>query len=291
MKTRRAVAVALPVLLMSLPAFAQQADGKKDDPQQQQQGSGDKATKKAEPKKQPKKEPKKDEKVQQGLSEETQGQSPKGQTQKGVPQHKTTVLGQDVENKDSDLDVSVGKTQTTSAEQQPARPDVIESRAEERREAEGRRWSAAPLFGYGTNDYNVGLGARAGYTFPTPVYVGGTFMYHFGSDNVGVGPEGSTRTRESFYYPGVEVGYDIGVGPVLVRPYGGAAIMFDRKSTSLNSVTASDTQSTLMIYPAVSAQYILPRSPVFVGGDMRVLIPFENAGGSFQVFATAGLSM
>jgi hypothetical protein len=212
----------------------------------------------------------------------------KKKTEKAAePQERsTTILGETVTNKDKDLDVSVGKTRTTSAEPR----DVVESRAEETREIEGRRWSVAPLLGYGTNDFKLGIGARAGYTFKTPVYVGGTFLYHFGADNILVGP-GITEASSRLYYPAAEVGYDIGIGPVLVRPYGGAGFLFTRTSITTNGVSASDTKSSLMIYPGATAQFIFPRSPVFVGGDMRLLLPIENEGASFSLFATAGVTM
>jgi hypothetical protein len=203
----------------------------------------------------------------------------------------TTILGKKVTNKDEDLDVSVSsQTRTTSAE--PQRRDVIESRAEEVREGQGKRWSAAPLLGYGTNDLGIGLGARAGYTFETPIYVGGTFLYHFGTDNVGnLGAVGVTENRTRFYYPAAEVGYDIGVGPVLVRPYGGVGLLFGRSSVTTNGINATGTDNTLMVYPGVTAQYLFPRSPIFVGGDARVLLPFENESASFNIYATAGLQM
>jgi len=206
-----------------------------------------------------------------------------------------TILGHEVTNEvtneDDDLDVRVGKARTTSATSEPQRPDVIESRAEERREAQGRPWNVAPLFGYGTNNYNVGVGARAGYTFVTPIYVGGTFMYYFGGDGDGIGANGVTESRESFYYPAAEVGYDIGIGSVLVRPYGGAGVIFERTSTTRLGSTASDTDAAPLLYPGVTGQYMFPRSRFFVGGDTRVLIPLEKAGASFQLLATAGLSL
>ena len=216
----------------------------------------------------------------------------KKQVKKGKATEGTTILGKKIENKDSDLDMSVSETKTTSAEQ-PAKRDVIESRAEEVRDVEGKRWSAAPLLGYGTADLKFGIGARAGYTFETPIYVGGTFLYHFGNSSV-VSPAGASvvEADRRFYYPAAEVGYDVGIGPVLVRPYGGAGVLFARTSlTSNGAVSDSATDKQLMIYPGVTAQYILPRSPLFLGGDMRVLLPLEGESAAFSLFATAGLTM
>ena len=207
---------------------------------------------------------------------------------KQVPTTTTTVAGQKATNHDQDLDMSVGKAELTSAE--PGRRDVIESRAEARREGEGRRVTVAPLLGYGFNDLGVGVGARAGYTFDIPVYVGGTFMYHTGTDKL-VDRPGVTESSSSFLYPALEVGYDIGIGPVLLRPYAGAGVLFGRMSTTTNGVSATDTERAFMLYPGATASYLIGRSPVFVGGDTRVLLPLENQGISLTLLATAGLHL
>jgi hypothetical protein len=204
-----------------------------------------------------------------------------------------TTAGKKVENKDEDLDTSVGTTKTTSAEPQPARRDVAESRAEEVREIEGKRWSVAPLLGYGTADLKFGLGARGGYTFETPIYVGGTFLYHFGNSSV-TSPTGTSvvEADRRFYYPAAEVGYDFGFGPLLVRPYGALGVLFIRSELTANGITSgTTTDKQLMIYPGITAQYILPRSPLFLGADMRVLLPLEGENASFSMFATAGITM
>ncbi len=201
----------------------------------------------------------------------------------------TTTHGKKGENKDSDLDKTVGQTTTTSAEQ-PPKADVAESRAEEVRRVEGKRWSVAPLVGYGTADLKVGLGARAGYTFETPIYVGGTFLYHFGNGTVDAVNGVSTAERR-FYYPAGEVGYDISAGPLLFRPYAGVGVLFAKTELTVNGITDSATDKQLMIYPGATAQYLFPRSPIFVGADARVLLPLEGENPSFSMFATAGLSM
>jgi len=193
-----------------------------------------------------------------------------------------------ITNEDEDLDLKVGKARTTSAE--PQKQDVVESRAEQRREVEGHRWNVAPLFGYGTNSYNIGIGARAGYTFEQQIYVGGTFMYHFGEQTAVVG-QGVSETQSRFYYPAGEVGYDFGIGPMLLRPYGGIGVLFGRNSVSVNGIEATNTQSALMLYPGLTAQYMFPNSPAFVGADMRGLIPVQNLDPSFAIAATAGLSL
>jgi hypothetical protein len=257
---------ALPFVLTSSLALAQQKDEPKTEKQSKDQTK------------------KKGQKPQTQTQTQTQDQKAKAEKAK----KDATDTGQKtLQQKDEDLDMAIGEATTTAAEKR----DVVESRAERRREVEGKRWNVAPLFGYATNDLNVGMGARGGYTFETPVYVGGTFLYHFGADTVAVAPGVRTETSTSFYYPGIEAGYDIGIGPVLVRPYGGAALLFGRTSTTINAISGSDTSTSLMLYPGVTAQYIFPDSPVFVGGDTRVLLPLENVKPAFSLLATAGLTL
>lgn len=210
---------------------------------------------------------------------------------KQVAPQTTTIAGEKAVNKDEDLDVAVGKTEVTSVEQtDPNRKDVIESRAEARREGEGRRFTAAPLVGYGFNDLGFGIGGRLGYTFDKPIYVGGTFMYHNGDSGVASGP-GVTSSGNNFLYPGVEGGYDIGIGPVLVRPYVGAGVLIARTSVTAGGVERTTTDTGFMLYPGVNAHYIIGKTPIFVGGDARVLLPFDGNGVAPTLLGTAGLHL
>ena len=148
--------------------------------------------------------------------------------------------------------------------------------------------SAAALLGYGFKDgVGVGLGVRAGYTLPMNVYLGGTFVYHLGkSENDGFG-DASVK----LYYFGVEGGYDIPAGPVVVRPYlglGAATVKFSAPNINLGgfgstSLSSSDTKFAL--WPGATVLY--PIGPAFVGGDARFLI--VDQFNAFSVFATGGI--
>ena len=167
----------------------------------------------------------------------------------------------------------VSTTRTTAATYEPYyRRDVVESRAEERRRVEGRHLTLEPMVGAGTNGLGFGVGGRLGYTFTTPVYVGGNFVYHTG--------EGVPRTHA--YYPSAEVGYDIGIDDILLRPYGGVGALFrggDVPSTS-----------TGVVYPGLTFHWLIPRSPAFLGADARVLLPFEGSA-AFAMMGTAGANL
>lgn len=173
-----------------------------------------------------------------------------------------------VENKDKDTDVST--TQTTAANYD-SRRDAVESRAEDRREVRGDRWTVAPQVGAATGGYGFGVGVRAGYTFRTPIYVGGNFTYHASGDVPG---------SERAFYPSAEVGYDVGIGPVLVRPYVGAGVLMrDAANTSA------------LVYPGATVAYLIEDTPAFVGVDGRVLLPTaDNANNALAVSGTAGVN-
>lgn len=233
-----------------------------------------------------------DKKVETTKTKETKAPKPKKAESAGASATTQGKKAKSKDSKDTDCDTAVGQTTTTSVEQ-PVRRDVAEAPpAEAVREDEGTRWTVAPLFGYGTADLKFGLGARAGYTFKdTPVYIGGTFLYHFGTSS----PELVGATTESdrhYYYPAVEGGYDFNLGPVTVRPYGGLGILFSRTTVTIPTAPNDTTTSNeLMLYPGVTGEFLIPRSPLFVGADTRVLIPLEGQASAFSVFGMAGVKM
>jgi hypothetical protein len=154
-------------------------------------------------------------------------------------------------------------------------------------------WSVAGLLGFGFSNYvgGFGLGVRGGYTLPSHVYLGGTFVdfpVSFGNT----------------FFTGFEGGYDIKAGPLAVRPYGGVGlidisynypaivpVVVDGVATSTaSSVTASATFFSLWVggtvmYP-ITEQW-------FVGGDFRFLIvpsvnSYEGSGFTAALLATGG---
>jgi hypothetical protein len=149
--------------------------------------------------------------------------------------------------------------------------------------------SAAALLGWGFKDpAQFGIGLRGGYTFPVNVYVGGTFVYHLGkSQSIPGGGDFSAN----MYYIGVEGGYDIAAGPVVVRPYlglGPAFVHASVPSVSFGGITASggsDTETRFGVWPGVVGLY--PIDNFFVGLDMRVVIVSEAT--AFSLFATGGM--
>src|SRR5260221_6275858 len=85
------------------------------------------------------------------------------------------------------------------------------ARAEMAASPTAEHWTVGALLGYGFKDgVGFGLGVRGGYTLPMNVYLGGTFMYHFGKS---VGP-----VDVNVFYLGFEGGYDIAAVPAVLPP-------------------------------------------------------------------------
>ncbi len=163
-------------------------------------------------------------------------------------------------------------------------------RQQDEEEAARGGFIAAPLMGYGSNYFGLGLGARAGFTLPAKVYVGATFMVHLGATYGYGGYLGSSYEVSSrVMYPAGEVGYDFHVGPVTIRPYAGVGIAFITASSSLGGQSASATDSSLLLYPGATAHWNIPRTAFFVGGDTRMAILTRGGDPSFGLYATAGL--
>jgi hypothetical protein len=141
--------------------------------------------------------------------------------------------------------------------------------------------------GYGFDDaYKFGLGVRGGYTFASPkVYVGGTFVYHFGESQ---SAEGFTAS-EHLLYLGPEGGYDFvipSVPQLLIRPYLGLGFeSFSVSETGLPvSGSINPSSSGLSFWPGVTGLYSF--TPNWSAGlDMRVVLPtFSNSDATFALF-------
>ncbi len=204
---------------------------------------------------------------------------------------------QDVEPTPAPVAPETKAADTKPAEVQPvpvasAPPAATDKPAGSRRDDEeetGKAISVAPLLGFGSNHLNFGFGARAGYTLPQKVYIGATFMYHLGmSESYGIfGQNNEVSTK--IFYPAAEVGYDFHVGPVTIRPYGGVGVVFISSSVTIGNDSTSASTNSLALYPGATAQWNIPRSDFFVGGDTRILILTRGGDPSFGLFATGGI--
>jgi hypothetical protein len=130
--------------------------------------------------------------------------------------------------------------------------------------------SISALLGYGfvldsgspvAENYGVGAGVRAGYTFAaTPLYLGGTglrYRAEIGTEDV------------QLYSLDFELGYEISAGPVLLRPYlglGAALVVFDLTERSEAGARAGSGIS-LQVVPGFLASYSV--GPLRLGAEAR----------------------
>jgi hypothetical protein len=131
-------------------------------------------------------------------------------------------------------------------------------------------WSAAVLLGYGFDGAeHLGLGVRGGYTLPMHVYLGVTFVYHLGSSTAGV--------STSLPYPGLEGGYELEAGPLVVRPYVGFGPVLARVSLPTTQVDGvaeggGTTVTTLFGVWAGGLAVVPFADRFFAGGDLRLVV-------------------
>ncbi len=146
-------------------------------------------------------------------------------------------------------------------------------------------WSAAALAGNGFEDgVNMGVGARLGVT-TSRLYLGGTFVYHFGETRTATLLGSSADVSVNIWYFGGEAGYDFSAGPVVLRPYGGFGIGTARGC--IGNVCDNDSRA----YIAPGLALIAPLSDsVFVGGDARFVVPLDDDSDfdHFGLFGFAG---
>jgi hypothetical protein len=132
--------------------------------------------------------------------------------------------------------------------------------------------SAALLAGYAIHDVGgFSLGARGGYTLAQNVYIGGTFIYNFGTSTDTLG--GSLKTNS--YYLGVEGGYDFQVHPVIIRPYIGLGPAFFHSSGDVcpfgagSCVGASASNTVFGFWFGGTVLYPI-NEQWFIGGDFKL---------------------
>jgi Outer membrane protein beta-barrel domain len=105
--------------------------------------------------------------------------------------------------------------------------------------------SARGLYGAPTDDrrinpYGAGLGLRLGVTLPASLYLGGSFDYFFGGSEQAV--LGVEQSRSVLQLMG-HVGYDLGFGPVTLRPQLGLGLA--QAHSEVGDVSASESDFAL----------------------------------------------
>jgi hypothetical protein len=137
-------------------------------------------------------------------------------------------------------------------------------------------FSAAGLIGLSSDGFGFGLGARAGYTLPFHLYLGGVIADYFGGGN-------------SVFVVGPEVGYDLALPagglPFLLRPYVGFGY------AGLGGSTLIGAGHVFTVFPGAEILYAFVPN-FFAGIDFRV--PIFTGGEATAIFIgslTAGYKM
>jgi hypothetical protein len=133
---------------------------------------------------------------------------------------------------------------------------------------------------FGSDDLNLGLGLKAGYTLPMDLYVGGMFDYFLGEHEESTVNGFHSEYTFSFWLLAPEVGYDFGIVPsLMVRPFGGIglAAVNGESCTQGPGVNIcndfSDSDVGLLLGGLISYSV----GPVFFGGELRFLLYDDEA--------------
>ncbi|HSO35196.1 MAG TPA: hypothetical protein VLT33_21860 [Labilithrix sp.] len=151
---------------------------------------------------------------------------------------------------------------------------------------EAPRGSVALLSGYGMvvdhfkgdmSPYRFGFGMRAGVTFGSGGYLGGTFVKHLGTSRLGTregGPHFVAVAHDT--YAGPELGWDFRGPRALVRPFVGGGLLLTLGKTSAGGASLSEDHAWFYVAPGVLAAVRF--GELFAGVDLRVpIVPAQPA--------------
>ncbi len=157
------------------------------------------------------------------------------------------------------------------------------------------------LLGYTDNYLGAAIGVRGGKVVTQHLYVGGTFVYNFGSSYNVATPIGTEKFSTSAFYLGPEVGWDFVLAPgFTLRPYGGIGFAsFNASTTYANQnlgTNSSASNTVLLFWPGATALYDIPNTNFMVGGDVRLLFGSSTSlgyrsGASFGIFLSGGIRL
>ena len=142
---------------------------------------------------------------------------------------------------------------------------------------------------FASDDLNVGLGFKGGYTLPMNVYLGGSFDYFFGEHNDYIQNDFRYEYDVSVWVMTFEGGYDFKLLPtVMIRPFAGLAIAHaefdfcDEAFGNFGCWEDDDTDVGLILGGILNVEV----GPVIVGPEIRLLVSDGTAflfGGNIGV--------
>lgn len=146
--------------------------------------------------------------------------------------------------------------------------------------------------GYGApggepNAYGLGLLARLGFSLPLGIYLGGTYVYHFGSTQ----KAGSTDVSQNVWYAGGEAGFNLTGDSWLLRPYAGiGALSLQGQSCGPLGCAGIGSEGSLYVGPGMYGQYDF--GPVYLGADLRYVITTSLSDhNSLGLFGSFGINL
>lgn len=156
--------------------------------------------------------------------------------------------------------------------------------------------SVGLLLGYGIsfedgpNIWGLGFGLRGGYNIDA-IFLGARFVYYVGESEEIAGAEWSANLWEI----GIEGGYDIPVGPVIIRPgigLGIANVSIDIEASPFLAGSVAGSASETNPYLALGGSVLYDiNEQFFIGGDMRLqfVIGDNGDGTALIILANGGM--
>jgi len=136
---------------------------------------------------------------------------------------------------------------------------------------------------YASNDLNLGLGVRAGYTIRQSVYFGIVADYWLGTSQDATVPGGATIKASAHAWDVMgDVGYDLAPSPTLVlRPYVGFGI-YGAFGEACTSVPGAATTMCVDSHAskgagAIGGQVLVDLGGINLGGELRIIIAGDTA--------------
>jgi hypothetical protein len=142
------------------------------------------------------------------------------------------------------------------------------------------------------NPYFLGLGIRGGYELDMKIFLGAGFVYHLGEsfestvNNTSGVTAGTATSRQNYMLAFAEVGYDIWVDRLIIRPsmwLGMGFAVVDPYMTTPGVHTISD----FMFAPGLNLIYVL--DGIYIGGDARYVAVTADGVQGLDFFFMIGL--
>jgi hypothetical protein len=137
----------------------------------------------------------------------------------------------------------------------------------------GKPISVGLLLGYGLdledgplNAWGLGFGARGGYNLDE-IFLGVRFVFYLGGEEGGV--------SSNVWELGIEGGYDIDAGGLIIRPGLGLGLASVSSEVSVLGTTVSGSDSYLYVAPGASFLFDVSDS-IFVGAEARFQMVFAD---------------